>query len=240
MGTVLVIRHLCFEDLGSLASAVAETGLTVRWVEAGVDDLTQIDATGAALVVVLGGPVSVFDTHQYPWLETEATWLRTRLHAMRPTLGICLGAQLMAAALGAKVYPGPAPEIGWAPLHLSVAGRQSALAPLDAAQTSMFHWHGDTFDLPDGATLLASTDTCLNQAFSWGHHALALQCHPEIDSARFEAWLIGHAFELSRRGLNPSILRAEAQDLGPRLREQARQVWRSWLRLQGSSLVDRT
>lgn len=240
MNTAIVIRHLCFEDLGSLARALAEAGLSIRWVEAGIDDLTQVDAAVSALVIVLGGPIGVNDVDQYPWLETELDWLRQRLVAERPTLGICLGAQLMAAALGARVYPGSAPEIGWAPLRLSVAGRQSALAPLDASHTSMFHWHGDTFDLPDGATLLASTDTCLNQAFSWGHHALALQCHPEIDSARFEAWLIGHAFELSRRGLNPSILRAEAQDLGPRLREQARQVWRSWLRLQGSSLVDRT
>src|SRR5574340_850686 len=103
MPTAVVIRHVAFEDLGLLEPMLAARGIDPRWLDAGVDDLASIDPAGAALLVVLGGPIGVYETDRYPWLEAQLAWLRRRLDARRPTLGICLGAQLIAAALGAKV-----------------------------------------------------------------------------------------------------------------------------------------
>lgn len=238
MPTAVVIRHVAFEDLGLLAPILAGRGIGLQWVDAGVDDLASIDPARAALAVVLGGPIGVYETDRYPWLEAQLAWLRRRLQARRPTLGICLGAQMIAAALGARVYPGPVKEIGWEPLELTAAGRASALAPLDAASTSMLHWHGDTFDLPEGATLLARTRATAHQAFEWGGCALALQCHPEIDPARLERWLIGHTQELAGAGVDLAEFRRHTAAHGPTLARQARIAFGAWLDALGSALVD--
>ena len=121
----------------------------------------------------------------------------------------------MARALGARVYPAPEKEIGWAELQLSKAGRTGVLRHLTGVP--VLHWHGDTFDLPDGAELLASTDTCPNQAFSLGHHELAYQFHPEISHRGFERWLVGHAVELAAvPGVSPAALRQDTERLSPK------------------------
>lgn len=237
--TALVIRHVAFEDLGTLGPVLDARGLALRRLDAGIDDLAAIDPEGAALVVVLGGPIGVYEGERYPWLGAQIDWLRRRLLAGRPTLGICLGAQMIAAALGARVYPGPVKEHGWAPLQLTDAGRASALAPLDGALTSMLHWHGDTFDLPEGATLLAGTAAYAHQAFAWGEAALALQCHPEVDPARIERWLIGHAVELAHARIDLAAVRRETATLGPVLARQARQAFDAWLDGRHAALVDR-
>jgi GMP synthase (glutamine-hydrolysing) len=238
--TALVIRHVAFEDLGTLEPQLVARGLRLRWLDAGVDDLAASEPAAAALVVVLGGPVGVYETDRYPWIDAQLDWLRRRLLAGRPTLGLCLGAQMIAAALGAQVRPGPAKEIGWTPLALTEAGRASAIAPLDGASTSMLHWHGDTFDLPAGATLLAGTAAYPHQAFAWGDAVLALQCHPEIDPARFERWLIGHSVELAQTRIDLAALRAETAALGPVLVRQARLAFDAWLDRQSAALTDGT
>jgi GMP synthase (glutamine-hydrolysing) len=113
----------------------------------------------------------------------------------------------MARALGAKVYPNHTKEIGWHPLTLTEIGKTSSLNYLSSEHTSMFHWHGDTFDLPNGAELLASTPNCKNQAFTYGRNGLAFQCHPEISAQHLEKWWIGHAAELSHNHLSVNNLR---------------------------------
>ena len=224
--TAIAIRHVGFEDLGSFAAPLEQAGYAVRMVEAGCDPLADIDPLAADLLVVLGGPVGVYEVDRYPFLASELDLLRQRLAADRPTLGLCLGAQLMAAALGARVYPSGAKEIGWAPVTLSPAGAE-LLGPLDGAP--MLHWHGDTFDLPAGCTGLASTPQTPNQAFARGAHVLGLQFHPEVVGHGFERWLIGHAAELAGAGIDPSALRREAIRAAPML-EQAAGTWmRQWL-----------
>src|SRR5579885_2849884 len=178
MKTATAIRHVHFEDLGTLGAILEDCGYRVRYADACVDDIGALDPTADSLVIVLGGPIGAYEENLYPVLKDELKLLEKRLAASRPTLGICLGAQMMARALGARVYPGGGKEIGWAPLLLSEAGRASCLAPLGDAP--VLHWHGDTFDLPKGAVHLASTPRYRQQAFAWQRHGLALQCHIEV------------------------------------------------------------
>jgi GMP synthase (glutamine-hydrolysing) len=231
MKTAAVIRHLAFEDLGNLTPALAENDYVVTYIEAGYDDLTQIDPLAANLVVVLGGPIGAYDESNYPFLSHELSILESRLTADLPTLGICLGAQLIALALDAKVYPGDSgTEIGWASIDLSEAGKRSPLANLAPEETTVLHWHGDTFDLPSGATNLASTSKYQNQAFSWGHNCLALQFHPEVTTRGLERWFIGHACEIaSTPDVNITQLRADTKRYGSKLEIQASKLWKSWL-----------
>src|SRR5262249_39338700 len=142
--------------------------------------LRDIDVGPIDLLISLGGPVSVYDSERYPWIADELALLEQCLAQRKPVLGLCLGAQMLAHVLGARVYPGPVKELGWQPLVLSEAGRASIFAPLGEQGVSMFHWHGDTFDLPQRARLLASTPEVTNQIFDCSEHAIGFQCHPEI------------------------------------------------------------
>ena len=208
--TAVAVRHVHFEDLGAFAAVLRRLGYAVRYCDIGVDDLRDVDPLTPDLVIILGGPIGAYQEAVYPFLAEELTLLERRLAAARPTLGICLGAQMMAKALGARVYPGPAKEIGWAELHLSEAGQTGPLRHF--AGVPVLHWHGDTFDLPEGAELLASTETCPNQAFAYGPHALACQFHPEIGGRGFERWLVGHAVEVAAAStLTPAALRHDTE-----------------------------
>jgi len=238
---VLAIRHVHFEDLGSLERVLGDRGWPVRYLDVGFARIEAPDPVAASLMVVLGGPIGAYDDDRYPSVAPLLSMIEKRIAAGLPTLGICLGAQLIARALGARVYPSPSgqAEIGWSPLTLTDAGRASPLRHLDGAQTSMLHWHGDTFDLPAGATLLASTPACRHQAFAWGKHVLGLQCHPEIRTDRFEPWLIGHASELATHGIDPRQLRADTARLGPALELAAWRTFDEWLSgLNGLSGLD--
>jgi len=225
--TCLAVRHVAFEDLGLLDALLAERGYRIRWLEAGVDAIDASLAVAPDLVVVLGGPIGVYETAAYPFIAGEIAALAARLKAGKPVLGVCLGAQLMAAALGARVEPGPVKEIGWAPLSLTEAGRHSVLAPL--AATPVLHWHGDNCDLPQGCERLASTPPCPVQAFTCAPSQLALQFHIEVEPARIERWLIGHTVELGKAGIDPRDLRAQAKAHGGATAAAGRAVLSKWL-----------
>ena len=170
----LAVRNVAFEDLGSFERVLADRGYRVAYADAGLDDLGALDPLGPDLLVVLGGPIGAYEEARYPFVLDELRLLEKRLAADLPTLGVCLGGQLIARALGARVYPGGQKEIGWAPLVLTDEGRGSCLRHLAPEETPVLHWHGDTFDLPRGAVRLASTEAYENQAFSWGRRARAL------------------------------------------------------------------
>jgi GMP synthase (glutamine-hydrolysing) len=228
MPAAIAIRHVPFEDLGLLGPLLERRGWRVSYREAGIDDLAARDLTDADLLVVLGGPIGAYEDAAYPWLADELRTIERRLGADKPVLGICLGSQLMARSLGARVYRGPAKEIGWAPLTLTEAGRRSCLAPV--GDMPVLHWHGDTFDLPDGASLLASTALYSNQAFARGERALALQFHLEAGAAGLERWYIGHAAEIgSEPGLTVPDLRAQARRHAAALAPAAERCFTAWL-----------
>ncbi len=227
--TVNVIRHLAFEDLASFTTLFQAKNININYIEAGYDDLSQIDALSDELLIVLGGPISVNDGEIFPFLTLEIAMLKRRIAADKPTLGICLGAQLIARALGARVYPGGVKEIGWQKLKLTKEGEQSALRYLSGEHCSMLHWHGETFNLPDGAVLLASTDNCVNQAFSYRNNILALQFHPEVTQRDMEKWFIGHIGEIMQtEGVSVEQLRRDTHQYANRLEVQGELFFNSW------------
>jgi GMP synthase (glutamine-hydrolysing) len=225
--TCTVIRHVAFEDLGSFEPAVIQAGYEVHYVDVGLDDLDGIAPKASDLLVVLGGPIGVYERDRYPFLTTELGLIRARLQASRPTMGICLGAQLMANALGSKVYPGPQKEIGFAPISLTPDGRGSCLSAFE--DIPLLHWHGDTFDLPAGAVRLASTKACLNQAFTLGREIIGFQFHPEAGARGFERWLIGHAAQLAAAGVDVCSLRETHFSLAAELQRRSNDCIRRWL-----------
>jgi len=227
MKTLLALRHLAFEDLGLLAPLLQAEGWAIRYHDIGVDDLQAIDLAQVDLLVVLGGPIGAEDDDRYPFLGDEVRLIQRRLAARRPLLGICLGAQLMARALGARVAPMQRKEIGFAPLSLTPEGARSPLAGL--GHQPVLHWHGDQFSLPPGVAALAGTALCPHQAFTVGAHAMAWQFHLEVDPARIEQWLIGHAAELAQAGIAPAPLRDGARLHGPALAQALQGVVRPWL-----------
>ena len=218
--TIYAIQHLAFEDLGALEDTFYQLGFRVRYVEAGVDDLTKaLEHQG--LTVILGGPIGVYETADYPFLTQEIELLKQRLALNLPTLGICLGAQLIAHALGAKVYAGTQKEIGWSSLEIKPVA-QNPLALLK--DIPVLHWHGDTFDLPEHAELLASSALYPHQAFKLGSNILALQFHLEVAADAMEKWLIGHTCELRHANIDIQTLRADNQRFAPALEQNAPQV----------------
>lgn len=221
MKTAIVIQHVAFEDAGIFEDVLYEDGWNVRYLQAGVDDLSP--ARDADLLLVMGGPIGVYEAADYPFLTDEIALLSGRIAADRPTLGVCLGSQLMAAAMGARVYKGKAKEIGFAPLTIM----DERLADLEGL--SVLHWHGDTFDLPEGATLLASTAVTPHQGFARGANILALQFHPEVRGGWFETWLIGATGEIAAEGLSPVSLRADGATFFGGLEAAGRRMFRRWL-----------
>jgi len=225
--TCLAVRHVAFEDLGLLGPLVAARGYGVRYHDAGVQPIDAETLLAPDLLIVLGGPIGVYEGDAYPFIADEIGAIAARIAADKPMLGICLGAQMMATALGARVAPGPVKEIGWASLTLTAEGRASALGALGA--TPVLHWHGDNCDLPAGCTRLASTQHCPVQAFERTPSQLALQFHLETDPARFESWLVGHTVELGKAGIDPRELRVQARTLGPATGDLGHKVLSAWL-----------
>jgi len=227
----LVLSHVAFEDLGSLDKPLSERGFNVESVDVATARFPLPQAESCDLLVILGGPIGVYDQQDYPFLKDELACIGQRLRARKPILGICLGAQLMAAALGARVYPGQqGAEIGWSPLQAAPdSDTPEWFAPLLAPGVSVFHWHGDTFDLPVGALDLAKSALYDSQAFAIGNFALGLQFHPEVTATGLERWYVGHACELHHAGLAPASLRSAARQHSAALEAAAERFWNLWL-----------
>ncbi|MGH7035297.1 MAG: glutamine amidotransferase [Stellaceae bacterium] len=228
MPSLIAIRHVAFEDLDGFAAPLAARGYSINYRDAPLDDLTAPDLAAADLVVVLGGPIGAYEDALYPFLGAELRLIEARLRAGRAVLGICLGAQLMARALGARVYPGHK-ELGWAPLDLTEAGRASPLRFI-APGLNVLHWHGDTFDMPADASHLAATTLTPHQAFAYQRHALALQFHIEATAAGLERWYVGHAVEIgATAGARVAALREAAAHHAALLAPHGKAVLESWL-----------
>lgn len=174
------LQHVPFEGLGSIARWLQQRGATVSGTKL-FEDAYLPPLDGIDLLIALGGPMSVDDERNYPWLADEKPFIRKAIDGGTAVIGICLGAQLIAAATGGRVYPNPEKEIGWFPVH-GVRSIDRSVFRFPAVFNA-FHWHGETFDLPHGATLLARSPGCDNQAFQLGEWAIGLQFHLETTRA---------------------------------------------------------
>jgi GMP synthase (glutamine-hydrolysing) len=228
---LVALRHLAFEDLGLIEPFLIQRGWRVRYCDVGVNDLSAMDIRNADLLVILGGPIGAEDDALYPFLIDEVRLIKERLANQKPILGICLGAQLMARALGTSVKPMHHKEIGYSPVTLTDLARKSPLVHI--GNQPVLHWHGDQFSMPHGVESLASTYACPHQAFMIGSHAMAWQFHLEVDATRIEQWLIGHCGELSQMGLDRQQMRKEANLQSTKLKEILELVMQDWLALNG-------
>lgn len=205
---IVAFRHTNCDGLGSIAHILKKAGESHVYVDTYLDELDGFDPLAPDLLIVLGGAPGVYQAELYPFLKQERAILEKRLAVDLPTLGICLGAQLMASALGANVYKGPqGPEKGWLPLQVNEAGMKTPVRHFDAAHTSMMQWHGDTFDMPQGATLLASSDKYRHQIFSFGKNAFAFQCHIEVSPNILKSWLVQSAGDVADGEIDLAAIR---------------------------------
>lgn len=189
MPHVLAVRHVPHEDLGTLKASLAAAGLEPRYVDLFDEQSSDRQLGDAAGLIVLGGPMNVDQTDAFPFLRTSLALIEQALAAERPILGICLGSQMLAKALGSTVRAQGFQEIGWYDLELTDAATGDWLFGGLPRKQRVFQWHGDTFDLPRGATHLARGDACPQQAFRYGRNAYAVQFHVEVTGQDIAAWL---------------------------------------------------
>lgn len=218
--TVTIFRHMLDNDLGTFAKVLAARKAGMVVVDTFDEPLVGFDPLAPDLLIVLGGACGVYQANLYPFLNDELQILKARLAADRPVLGICLGAQLIAEALGASVYKGSqGKELGWKTLTLNEDGLKTPVRHFEASLTRVMHWHGDTFDLPEGATLLASTDLYPQQVFQWGRHVMGFQCHIEVDRKTVRSWLVNEAYDIDK-GLIDIFRMQKDTDLWAKIMEQ--------------------
>ncbi len=179
------LQHVPFEGLGSIEPWLESNGYELTYTRF-FESTGLPDPKATDFLVIMGGPMSVNDEDEYPWLVSEKQFIYEVIESEKPVLGICLGAQLIASAMGARVFPNPVTEIGWFPIHAvdSIAGSIFCFPPSE----TVFHWHGETFDMPPGAIRLARSEGCENQAFQIGKSVIGLQFH--LETTPESAWQI--------------------------------------------------
>ena len=228
----VAIRHVEFEDMGTFEPVLLRRGWSISYVDAFRTSAVADAAGDPDLLVILGGPMGAYEGDRYPFLTQEIALAADRLRRDRPILGICLGSQIMAASLGARVYAGPKKEIGWYPIELECdAEKDPAFSCLAAKSSMVLHWHGDTFELPPGAVPLARSRQYERQGFRYGRNGYAVQFHPEVVPERIHLWTEGHGRLLATTPEAQSAEEIEtgARIHGPAMVRQASAFLDSWL-----------
>jgi GMP synthase (glutamine-hydrolysing) len=196
MTRALVLQHIRCEPPGLFSGMLTDRGISVETAE--LDEGGELpDWREVDLVLAMGGPMGVHDEAEHPWLAGEKRWIAAAVQAGVPYLGVCLGAQLLAASLGAPVHAGPVPEVGVLPVSLTAAGRSDPVFGVLGGEFPALQWHGDTFGIPAGAVRLAGSAAYPNQAFAVGETAYAVQFHLEVTGPMLAEWRRVPAYERS-------------------------------------------
>ncbi len=231
-----IIKHVEDEGPGRLGEFFQNLGWELAVVELYRGQTLSDDLTNVAGVVILGGPMNAYEEEAYPFLTAEGDFIKKVMAAETPLLGICLGAQLLAKACGARVVKAPQKEIGWYGVELTREGRQDSLFRGTGRDLCVFQWHEDTFGVPKGGSLLATADPCTNQAFKVGPSAYGLQFHVEVTLDMVRTWA-----EKEQGTVNPERLEREGAALGDRFEAQALAILANFQRIMESALrVKRT
>ncbi len=228
MKRALIVRHVPREGAAGYLHPIEAAGYHIERIDVADPAFEAVDLCTPDLLIMMGGPMGVYEVDAHPWIPLQIAKLAARLEHDRPTLGVCLGSQMMAAALGAPVYPGHMFELGFAPVDITAEGDDSPLRHLSAVP--VLHWHGDTFDLPQGVELLASTADYRHQAFRRGSNILALQFHAEMgEDPRFESWLEHFHEDIASATQCPDALRVDHAEHGPGAVAAGRMMIAEWL-----------
>jgi GMP synthase (glutamine-hydrolysing) len=234
MKPILALRHVPHEGLGILEDIFRDAGLVYSFVDLFHDAPRTFRPEQLAGLVVLGGPMNVDETQRYPFLAAEVDWLKQAVAEQLPVLGVCLGSQLLAKSLGAEVRANGVKEIGWYPLELLPATDEDPLFCGLPRTPTVFQWHGDTFDLPEGAVQLARSAACEQQAFRFGPSAYGLQFHVEVTGPMIEDWMRepGGCAELGALDyVDPAEIRGRAPTELPAMHRLGKQVFRRFANL---------
>jgi GMP synthase (glutamine-hydrolysing) len=219
MKPVLALLHVPHEGIGTIGDAMRRAEVPFNVIELFRESPRGFHPDQLAGLIVMGGPMNVDETNRYPFLADEVLWIRQAIEADLPVLAVCLGSQLLAKALGARVYPNRIKEIGWYDVELTDAAKRDQLFAECRATETVFQWHGDTFDLPIGAVKLARSDQCENQVFRYGLAAYGLQFHLEVTPEIISSWLgqPGNCGELDELDyIDPEAVRGETPaKIGP-------------------------
>lgn len=225
MPSVIAIQHISAEPLGTVAEALTMGGVAIDAVRVDLGQAVPRELGPASGLVIMGGPMGVYEADRFPFLRDELRLIEDALRRNVPIVGICLGSQLLAAALGSRVFRSGIKEIGWAPVELSAAARSDSLLASSPTRFEAFHWHGDTFDLPSGATRLASSAKTREQAFRHGDRAWGLQFHLEVTGTVVDAMALGGGEELASAGVQTFALTQGVGQHGAALQSLARTVF---------------
>ncbi|WP_324742559.1 glutamine amidotransferase [Tsuneonella sp. CC-YZS046] len=224
----LIIRHVPYEGVAGYREPIEAAGYEVDRIDVSDPAFSALDLCEPDLLIMMGGPMGVYEQDRYPWIGCQLRRLARRLDADRPTLGVCFGAQMIAAALGGHVYPGPVKEVGFHPVRIHDHALDSPLRHI--VDVPILHWHGDTFTLPDNVDLLASSHVYEHQAFRRGRSLLALQFHAEMGlDPRFNAWIEEWPESVAEAGGDETSLRAAHDTLGPAAVQAGQAMIAEWL-----------
>lgn len=230
MAEVIVLQHADSEGLGTIQHVLAQHSVKVRTVRSYAGEQVPEQMEEASGLIVMGGPMGVYQQEEYPFLKDELRLIEQALVHNKSVLGVCLGSQLLATVPGGAVITGPQKEIGWYPVRLTTEAKEDALWAGVTEEFTAFHWHGDVFTLPSGAVPLAYSGLTERQAFRYGQNAYGFLFHLEVTAAQIQSMVTSFSNEMQEAGVTSTEIARGSAEYMPVLRTVGMTVFDRWVR----------